>query len=367
MDVLWSAINQANWVRVEGLLNSSDIFGLHEYREGTNRHPESFNDGNGDILSALCMRNAPLNIIRSTHFIYGQLAMEADYRSLLRWAYNGGGSDHVYGFLLDVAPHTKVNDREAPIHKAILKKRNPFIIKKILMLYPNAVNSRYPDEYGETPCEIFFRLWEDRLEEIRERNKGNFANVLSYHKDYKILLKVKEILILLLKASLSRERNMHYRKFRKQKSWLPLHEAIRYKETPCIFVVLLVELIPDENKKIDASGNYPLHLAVSHNGWHSEYLTECILRQYPRAARMTNKDSKLPLALFIESGKGKNTNNIKNLVHAAPDSISKVDTSTLLYPFMLALCSDRAPISVANELLKMDPSLVQGGVPVSEE
>lgn len=80
---------------------------------------------------------------------------------------------------------------------------------------------------------------------------------------------------------------------------------------------------------------------------------------------ITNEDMKLPLALFIESGKGQYSGNIQRLIQAAPDSISELDRKTLLYPFMLALCSERSSISVANDLLRMDPSLVGNNTSVS--
>lgn len=359
---LWEALNLRNWARMDDLLKMPDVFDLVECRRNSrcNHNPEP----NNDILFYICKCSAPLHILQSVHFIYQQLALTTNFRALLQWASNGGGSDVVYGFLLDEAPYALRGHEQTALHRAIACKRNPSIIKKILNCYPHVVQSLYPIDFGETPLELFFRLWENRLDEIREMYQDNFKYVPLHGKDYRVIHKIKEILLILLKAFVRSNSRSYHRPFSFSRNWLPLHEAIRFKNIPSVFILLLVELMPEESAKQDDLGNFPLHVAVSHNSWESEYVIGCILWQYPAAATIPNKNRRLPLALYIESGKGQFSDNLHELIQAAPDTISIPDTTTLLYPFMLALQCEKAHISVANDLLKMDPSLVKSAIPL---
>lgn len=380
MDSLWEAANTRNWTRLEDLLNRQDAFDVIATED---------EDDDRDLLFCLCKYSAPLSILKSVYFIYEQLALQTNYRELLQWASNGGGSDSVFGFLLDVAPfaasdsyNRRGGEKQASIlHRAIWCKRNPFVIRKILDHFPNLVHSQHPFNYGETPFQLCFRRWEDRLWEIRDMHQSNFKFVPHHDKSYRVVTKLKEILLLLLQAvfrsdniggKFYKERiksNCHHIQHHKRREWLPLHKALQYENMPSIFVLLIVELMPRENMKQDMAGNLPLHIAVSKTNWESEVLIGCILQQHPSAATVSNNENKLPLTLYIENGKGggHGGDNLKKLVQAAPDTISTPDSTTFLYPFMLALQCEKAPVTVANELLKMDPSLVKGAIPEKPE
>ena len=368
-NALWIALSRRDWELIDQLFERADVFDLMD--DEYNTLPNYF-----DFLFLACQKNAPLHILQSIHCIYEQLAKTTDFRTLLKWASNGGGSDIVYGFLLDVAPYIherniverkRMNSSSSShghifLQKALLCKRNPYIIKKILCRFPCCIYHAKTNQYGdgETPLELFFHIWEDRLQDIHQKYQHQFQSIPTYDKDFSVIHKVKEILLLLLKANY-----FNYGKHNTNVQLsLPIHKALRYGGIPTIFLLLLIELMPEECKKQDAEGNFPLHIAVSSFHCGSGYVIPFILRQYPEAASKHNRKNRLPLALYTENVKGKYNDNLQDLVKAAPYALSTIDTSTSLYPYLIALTNDQASISVAIDLLMMDPSIIQYGIPL---
>ena len=94
---------------------------------------------------------------------------------------------------------------------------------------------------------------------------------------------------------------------------------------------------------------------------------DLLYEEYPEAASIANKYGKLPSILFIESGNDWGNGDIwRKLIHAVPESISGHDTRTNLYPFMTAGACENSSLEVVYELLKLDPTLVQSGIPLEK-
>ena len=88
---------------------------------------------------------------------------------------------------------------------------------------------------------------------------------------------------------------------------------------------------------------------------------EILVNAFPDAVRFRDRDGRLPLHLAILHGK-RRFSGVESIVDTYPDALMLQDPITKLYPFMLAATIEKGECTTIFELLKSNPSLVQGAL-----
>jgi ankyrin repeat protein len=130
--------------------------------------------------------------------------------------------------------------------------------------------------------------------------------------------------------------------------WRALHAASSLATISPSFLELAVRLCPEELQQKDESGRLPLHIIASLKPDHMNSRSvriKTILEGFPSATIIRDKDGCLPLHRAVASGQS--WSSLAALIRAAPETLSRRDGLSKLYPFQLAACS---PLSQLNEL-----------------
>lgn len=351
--------NHIDWEKARKLLETPGAKRLVEY---------------GDfILYLVCANsNPPLDVVRTIYFMSPKQAFYQDHLLGHTPLHNAClyGSMEVMTFLMDVAPALAVMGRHTfPLHKMIsCRNNNAKKIEKLLQISPYL--AQIQDPLGLTPIEIFFRTWNTNQNQSRTWWQFTSAttdidDIFVHSVNYEEFISTRaannavKTFFLLLNA------NIHGKLESKdeKKLWLPLHEAIKMKDIPSSLVLFLLRKFPREIYKQDKQGNFLLHIALTKNQLESR-LIKFLIQSNPEAVQTVNMKGRLPLALAIEYGNFWEDDGILHLLlRTYPNALSNPDIQTQLYPFMTALSSEKASMSLVYELLRMDPSLVSIGIP----
>jgi len=341
---LLDALNHRDFEYGRELLRRSDAIRFVEFHES--------------VLCEACQANAPMDLIRS---IYDFCPQQLLYRkglgfTPLHYACYANSPEEVRRFLLQTGPEAasipSATDH-IPLHAAIRTRKNTAFIKSLLHIFPEGILARALN--GQTPLDLFFMKWKDKLEKIHKHH-GGFATIDEDHKDYNRVIAAKDVLLLLVEAFVSIKFNECKKEKKKR---FPLHETIRLQYAPPIFKQLIAELVPTTIFEQDDKGNSALHLEVKNareDNSNQEFV-HFICEQNPLSAKTPDKKGLYPIELAIENGESWETILILHL--AAPDIISQQSDKTGKNLFLLATCSPKANITVVYELLKLDPSVVK--------
>jgi len=339
---LYCAIRDQSWDEVRQILQRKDAVSYLRY-------------GGGAMVIA-CNRNAPLDIIEELHKISENQVTKKSANGWLplHWA-TRWSSVEVVDFLLKVSPPECTTTKElkgmTPLHLSITENCDPLIITRLLLENPKALKIK--DKSGRAPLEQFFKKWKLHLQRKHCKKQYDHSLAKMFTKD-----SIRAIIHVLAYGKLDQL---------KSDKWLPLHEAIRLRHLiHPIFIKPLISEFPEEVRRKDPKNhNLPLHIAASQGNVISGYWTQVLLQEYPEAARVHNKDMRLPFNLMVESGnEWKNDEVWKKLMDAAPEAICEKDKKNMLYPFMAACASKETSLNVAYKLLKLDPTQICGGIPL---
>lgn len=244
-NTLYKAVLHSQWEQARVVLRSEGAAELLTIKNVT---------ANRNLLHEACRKIAPLDIVKLIVELYPDSVRQVGklggtpVNNACRWA-----SEEVALFLLDVAPDTLTVSNimsRSPLHNAINWRRSPSIIKKVLQIRMNLIDDK--DGFGVSPLHLFFWRWEEHLKECIDD-----LGALPRGEDNDGLEVVKDTFLLLLQATTNRNVDSI------GTNWLPLHGALKLGYIPDIFIEFLVKIMPEELKKVDERGNFPLHLAMS--------------------------------------------------------------------------------------------------------
>jgi len=347
------------WETARVLLKKSDASRFVEYGEF--------------MLYLLCANsNPPLDIVKAFYSLAPDQAFYQDHLLGHTPLHNAClySSIEVMSFLIGVAPELAFMGRHTlPLHKMIsCRNNNAKKIQKLLQLHPYLAQVK--DQMGMTPIEIFFQVWDMNHNQSRKwwqlsSTNTNIDDIFIHTLNYEEFISSRaghnamETFFILLHAYI--KGNDGSRK--DNKSWLPIHEAMQIKNMPSSLLMFLLRRFPEEMYKQDEQGNFILHIALTKR-YLEPRLLEYLIKSNRDAVLTANEEGRLPLAIAIEYGIFWENNGILLLLlRAYPDAISNPDIQTKLYPFMTALSSEKASMSLVYKLLQMDPSIVSIGIP----
>mmetsp|Transcript_26511 Transcript_26511/g.41126 ORF Transcript_26511/g.41126 Transcript_26511/m.41126 type:complete len:366 (+) Transcript_26511:210-1307(+) len=114
-------------------------------------------------------------------------------------------------------------------------------------------------------------------------------------------------------------------------------------------------------QSVDENNDLPLHVAArSVNNFISfAYIVGVLIDDFPEAVSVKDKEGKYSLHLAIESGKFWECGGLSAIVGVSPELLMLRDSSSRLYPFMLAGCVGAPSLNTIFELLRTNPSSLQ--------
>ena len=372
---LYDTIHDQNWEHTRELLERSDSLRLVE------------NDD--DILFRAVFEEAPLDIVKSilSHIVRSskyphiqtieQALHQTDFRGytpLNLACTNNNSSMEMIDFFMEEAPKAATIPSRGgwlPLHGVIWSQNYPThcieklcCIKKLLQYHPVAATAS--DDDGDTPMKLLFRKWTIYMEQMWEEYEFDFMSIPQDHTDHEEMKNTTKSFLLLLEASIFGSINAPSEKETgsRARMWLPLHEATKIKNIPLIFLLLLTQMMPNCICEKDNDRNNLLHLILCNipSKQHGDPgflgLITFILTTFPQLVVQPNGDGKLPLFLAIKHGSPWSC--LQLILLTLPEIISNVDMETQLFPFMAALCHEKASINVAYRLLQFDPTLILG-------
>ena len=316
-----------------------------------------------------------------------------------------------------------------PLHAAIaLHARKDSRTIKTLMS-ANSMAITVLNKLGQSPFRKFITIWTKILQQIGEKYDYNFHDVQPnnhqhlFQKIYDWYDFIRTFFILfqsyVYHKSSQTNKSCHFNNI--PWSWnmekqFPLHRALTIDSTtlPPIFLLLLLDMFPNEVFKKDLHGNLPLHIVLSQSHFQPPKISKIhnVLRYKlfhiffhkliclnQKALLTPNHQQKIPLFVAIEHGHSFEDYMFQHLLLYAPQTISQpyrvicassnptlpetknnaIESTSegqeindcanyeyskppLMYPFMFALSGNcNASINVGYNLLRMDPSLVKIG------
>jgi len=118
------------------------------------------------------------------------------------------------------------------------------------------------------------------------------------------------------------------------KPFLPLHAVAGNPQMPFSFFTFIAKVYHDDIRKRDDRGRYPLAVACSCIDANVDVIN-FLLSLDPDSPTMSDYQDRYPLFLAVEAGLPWDMC-VQSIFNAAPHILSMRDTSTGLYPFMLA-------------------------------
>lgn len=151
--------------------------------------------------------------------------------------------------------------------------------------------------------------------------------------------------------------NLHNSVVEKERKWQEVHGVVS-AGCPAPLVGLAIHLHPNQVREYDEHGNLPLHIAArcpsspptlpssfstSHHSSSavSSSVIELLVRAYPTAATIPDRNGRYPLHVALANGKTSwYRDGIHSLYTAAPYVLHYRDSVTSLYPFMIAAIAE---------------------------
>lgn len=150
--------------------------------------------------------------------------------------------------------------------------------------------------------------------------------------------------------------------------WRPLHAAATLTHCNTNILRFVLHMVPDQLDKYDEYGRLPIHAAASTKSTFLSPLKNInFLCDADRNVNVCKRktfceDHMLPLHLAIESGKDMN---VINSIHKRyPKAFEERAIKNGLHPWMLAAVGMNNSTNVIYSLLRMNPELVRGGIPI---
>jgi len=217
---LYESIRQKDWATVKQLLQAPEIRRLVQQNQNTL------------FMACTCVPAHIINMIFNTspqqvlfRDFYGNTPL---HNALTNF---GPDTEEIVEFLLHVAPdlaRTMNYDGMLPLHQALLNRRSPEIITRLLRAFPESLylhNGR-----GGTPAQLFFDEWLDELED----HCDNFERLKSLQfdgpdgNDFDIVTKTLLVII-------------------------EVHNALRLAKImiPPVFTDLMIKMFSDEEHKVE--------------------------------------------------------------------------------------------------------------------
>lgn len=240
-----------------------------------------------------------------------------------------------------------------PLH---LNLRNAQAAKLLLKCYPSGVMQR--DIRGRTPLHCALSSDEIHVPLVRVLVDALKGNARMRDKSG-----VTPIHLLCMKLDSCLERNesmdddlwqLFLDMIRNNNSSPELHTICELGlACPTIVVRYALEQFSSQASQRDSKGRTPLHIAVTDCQGEVIFL---LADFYPPAARMTDKEGRLPIDLAAEYGKDSHVVNI--LIKAEPRAVDTRDLRDKRYPFLSAALSERSTVSTTYELLRAKPHVI---------
>jgi len=211
----------------------------------------------------------------------------------------GLDDENVVSFLLEVAPELaemRNDDGMLPLHKALMSRRSPKIIKLLLQSYPKGLDDDI-SIFG-SPAQVFFDEWLDELED----HVDNFE-ILRYSpykgpegNDFDIVYRT----LLYIIGTAMKNHSSKSSSFEEKDVVLPIHTALKLEniQFPPVFTNFMIKTLRDEINKTDKNGNYPLHIVANRKDINSE-LIESLIEVNPEILICPNNQGRTPLAIAV--------------------------------------------------------------------
>ena len=329
-------------------------------------------------LHIACRRQPPIDVIVALIRAYPAATelKTVDGMTPLHFACYCGASVDIIKILIEAGPESvsKVDSRgRTPLHCACAGFRTDDkheILKALLDSNPNIVLDH--DNMGRTSLSLMLDDYLEEVEEIisnnsssswddnishshRSRNTNRTSIIIS--KELEACLKCTSILLRAAYHGSTADIIFQNQPFRL------LHASVGVPSCPHHFIRLALKIKPEQIREPDINGNLPLHIAasISSPSMYSQknvfVVIETILGCYPKAARISNKDRRLPLALAIESRKTWE-NGIRVLIEAHPAALSTIPIDAKYFHLILERIAKSSSPTVLFEVLKAKPEIV---------
>lgn len=310
--------------------------------------------------------NCPIRVVQLAHELSPDFTLRRDrngYSALHNFCLASNCDEIIVDFFLEheiCSVMMKATDGSLPLHCAIRSKKKAETIYKLLNANNSSVHET--DNKDRNPLHVFVETWKYCMESTRAQYNGNFENIPESHEDHQILQQVKEILLHLLNAI--KNKILIKEEDAVAENWLPLHEAIKMREIPEIFLLVLSATMPEQFYGKDEDENLPHHLLM----WRSDLDTYSVIhmcQKFNLGVEVANGDGMFPLTLAIE--RQRSWDLIESISLLGPQVLSTRDSETSMYPFMQAATKiedERASINTVYGLLRWNPFLIRMAIPM---
>lgn len=206
-------------------------------------------------LGAACLRDAPLETVNAILDMSPKLVTQQD-RSGLTPLHTSiqHASESTIALILEKAPFAASIANNAgllPLHTAISCRRSPFVIEKLLLAYPSAVQRKYPHS-NESIINDFVLCWNGFAERVCLRRSLYDKHEMNEY--VRSALKFEGTLSLLLRAYVCGTTD------EEKIDWIFSHELIR-RNIPIPSVFRDQILRSPACERPDRQGDFPLHIA----------------------------------------------------------------------------------------------------------
>jgi len=140
-----------------------------------------------------------------------------------------------------------------------------------------------------------------------------------------------------------------------------LHELLRNEQCTLVFAEILIYALRDQASVQDSNGNVPLHvIALKTPDDNTMYLKvlEMLLRLYPQACQVSNRERQLPLELMLQSGKTWNSG-MKLVLLEHPAAVLDLGLNSIATCAVLEKLGMEQKPEALFRLLRGAPDLIQ--------
>lgn len=293
-----------------------------------------------------CSGGPPVEVIEALLKAYRRAAKRTDSSgsTALHFACHYGGSAQVIEALLKAYPKAvrkKDNYGRTPLYHAVNKTSSLYVIKTLIEADPSmAIEPCIPPKrrlaqsesqdrrplHHRTPL---FMIWSmvTSLPHARRRRRNG---------------KAWEKAVLLLEAA---DRARASRK-NDQCTFRALHAMIKFDSyLPSHAISLALERYPQQLREPQESdGRLPLAIAADSSSPRASELIQLVCQAYPQAAHAIDCAGQTPLVIALASGKQWHQG-VETLFEEAPESLSRRDRKTRLYPALVSAFAQKKPLT----------------------
>ena len=331
-------------------------------------------------LHIACRMQPPIDAIQALVRAYPGAAFikTVDGMTPLHFACYCGASVDVVRLLIGIgAENVKKLDKRgrSPLHCSCagFRTKDKHEILRILLEVDPEMASR-EDNMGRTPLSLMLDDYVEEIEEItcmngnhsfssnsishshRSTNANPRAEIIS--EELEDCLKCTTILLRAAYHGSVSDLILTREPFRL------LHASVGTSCCPPHFIRLALKIKPNQISEPDLNGNLPLHIAAQTSvSSHSTRIDirfniiESILTLYPMAARISNNNGSLPLALAIENRKTWN-DGVRAILEAHPAALSTIQIDINIYHYILERIARGSSPTVLFEVIKAKPEIV---------